>query len=70
MANLFTDKAILDEFRRLNDNFERYLQHLHIPMDGDSVESSKLYVGEARSEFELAIEEHAKLTGRQVQFED
>lgn len=62
--------SLVDELKRLNDNFERYLDHLRVPMRGSKQEidqspSKSLYVGEPMSELEMAIKEHALATGHE-----
>lgn len=56
------------EIRRLNDNFERYLNHLRVPQApaSDIAAYARLFIGEPVSELEMAIQEHAKLTGQEL----
>lgn len=62
--------TVCEELRRLNDNFERYLDHLRVPARGSKSEidqspSKSLYVGEPMSELEMAMKEHALATGQE-----
>jgi hypothetical protein len=61
-------RHIVRELVRLNDNFERYLDHLHVPPRASkeqiAISSGSSYVGEPISELEQAMKEHAELTGQ------
>lgn len=58
--------AAVRELSRLNDNIERYLDHLHVSKRGESIpsKSDTLYVGEPISELEMALKEHAEALGQ------
>lgn len=57
---------VAEELRRLNDNFERYLDHLKVPHRGELLIAGSVYVDEPSDEVEMAVREHAKLTGREM----
>lgn len=63
-------ERIANELARLNHNLERYLSHLGIrptatPAQAALSEVPSLYVGEAASELELALREHAQERGHE-----
>ena len=64
----FNPTEIVEQLKRLNDNIELYLQHLHIrPASKDT---EPVVVGRAVTEFEEAIKEHAELTGREFKYDE
>ena len=68
---VFSDEAVL-ELRRLNDNLERYFDWVGVPRRDatELVGPAKLYVGEPASELEMALREHAELTGQEMKRDD
>lgn len=68
--NWSRDGDFLAELRRLNDNFERLLTHLHVPSASQTVISGPVYVGEPATEAEMAVREHAIITGREMRTSD
>lgn len=55
------EHQIVDQLERLNDNFERYLRFLKVPMGSVDEKPQSPFVGLPLSEFEQAIKEHAAL---------
>lgn len=62
LENLYAE-AVIDELVRLNDNFERYLRFLKVPMGTEEEKKESVFVRLPLSEFEQAIKEHAELMG-------
>jgi hypothetical protein len=64
------ESTIVSELKRLNNNFERYLQFLKVPVQASEEqqklsETPTLFVGEPLSELELALREHAEALGHE-----
>lgn len=56
---------LIDQFKRLNDNFERYLEHINakvLPSAEElAVADPRTFFAEPLSELEMAVKEHKKL---------
>ena len=59
--------AVVAQLVRLNNNLERYLAYVGAPAtDPGPVMSNLTYVGEGLTEFEMAVREHARGLGYDV----
>lgn len=64
-------EEVRKELIRFNDNFDRLLTHIGVPIPGEDAGAVKsLYVGEPLSEAEQAVREYAAENGLELNTDD